>query len=75
MKQRRRRWTTYSGRGKRVAARTHTARDKAAAAPRMLLQLIVCGALFVALIGLKLQPTPQQAATYSLASNCCCRGI
>ena len=43
MKQRRRRWTTYSGRGKRVAARTHTARDKAAAAPRMLLQLIVCG--------------------------------
>ena len=54
MKQRRRRWTTYSGRGKRVAARTHTARDKAAAAPRMLLQLIVCGVLFVALIGLKL---------------------
>ena len=47
MKQRRRRWTTYSGRGKRVAARTHTARDKAAAAPRMLLQLIVCGVLFV----------------------------
>lgn len=54
MKQRRRRWTTYSGRGKRVAARTHTARDKAAAAPRMLLQLIVCGVLFVALVGLKL---------------------
>ena len=34
--------------------RTHTARDKAAAAPRMLLQLIVCGVLFVALVGLKL---------------------
>jgi len=53
----RRQWTTYSGSGKRVAPRTRTSRGsngRAAESPRLLWQVIVCGALFVALIGLKL---------------------
>ena len=53
----RRQWTTYSGSGKRVAPRTRTSRvsrGKEMGVPRLWVQLIVCGALFVALIGLKL---------------------
>ena len=55
MKQRRH-WTTYSGSGKRVASRrtAHAARGRAAEPPRFLWRVIVCGVLFVALIGLKL---------------------
>ena len=51
----RRQWTTYSGSGKRVAPRTRTSRvsrGKEMGVPRLWVQLIVCGALFVALIGL-----------------------
>ena len=50
----RRQWTTYSGSGKRVAPRTRTSRvsrGKEMGVPRLWVQLIVCGALFVALIG------------------------
>lgn len=53
----RRQWTTYSGSGKRVAPRTRisrVSRGKEMGVPRLWVQLIVCGALFVALIGLKL---------------------
>ena len=53
----RRQWTTYSGSGKRVAPRTRTSRvsrGKEMGVPRLWVQLIVCGALVVALIGLKL---------------------
>ena len=47
----RRQWTTYSGSGKRVAPRTRTSRvsrGKEMGVPRLWVQLIVCGALFVA---------------------------
>ena len=54
---RRQRWTAYSGSGRRVAPRTHAVRaqrGRAAEPPRILWQVIACGTLFVALIGLKL---------------------
>ena len=56
MKQRRRGLAKPRG-GKRAAPRARTARavrGKPAAVPQMLWQIVVCGALFVALVGLKL---------------------
>ena len=56
MKQRRRGLAKPRG-GKRAAPRARTARSargKPAAVPQMLWQIVVCGALFVALVGLKL---------------------
>ena len=56
MKQRRRGLAEPRG-GKRAAPRARTARavrGKPAAVPQMLWQIVVCGALFVALVGLKL---------------------
>ena len=54
MKQRRRGLAKPRG-GKRAAPRARTARSargKPAAVPQMLWQIVVCGALFVALVGL-----------------------